>query len=377
MLKSFLSLLFMGCAALAVAQPPARMRQQAQQPAAPATSTTAPAAASAGGLRKLPTGSIRQFPTAQSMPTDAVWRRDIYRRLDLTKDANAPLYYPITPQKDRKNLFVYLMHLVLRGQIKAYEYTRDATEHFDEAHELKGRKILDDNNIFYEVNDGKMRLNDADLPSEDVKIWFVKESVYYNQHTATFRTQVTALCPVMVAGSSAFDEATTQQVPLFWIDYAEAAPHLAKLSLMASNLNNASEISADDFFATNQYRGDIYKDTNLQDRLLVQTADSDSALVRERNRIENQLKQFEQNIWGAEEKPAPTKNTAEAAATDADSTATEAQAEEKVTSRRARRATKAPKQVAEAANKRATSVAKPKTKTSSSSATYSVRRQRR
>ena len=41
--------------------------------------------------------AYRDFPTAQPMPADAAWRRDIYRTLDLTKDANAVLYYPTMP----------------------------------------------------------------------------------------------------------------------------------------------------------------------------------------------------------------------------------------------------------------------------------------
>lgn len=368
-LRSIISLLLLACAATAVAQPPARMREAQKTNALP----TAPGAATS---KKVATGSIREFPTAQAMPADAMWRRDIYRRLDLTRDANAPLYYPIVPTKERKNLFVYLFHLVLRGQIKAYEYTRDATEHFDDAHIVKGRKIMDDHHIFYEVNDGKIRLNDADLPSEDVKVWFVKESVYYNQHTATFRTQVTALCPVIVTGSSEFGGSDLQQVPLFWIDYAEAAPHLAKLSLMASNLNNAAEISADDYFATNQYRGDIYKDTNLQDRIIAQSAEGDSAVVRERNRIESQLKQFEQHVWGTE-KPAPKVEKPKTATDSLSAEEETAEEPKKTTSRRSRRAKSNTTQVAEASKKREQKAKTSTTKSSSSSATYSVRRQRR
>ena len=36
-----------------------------------------------------------EFPTMAPMPEDVVWRRDIYRVLDLTEDANAGLYYPV------------------------------------------------------------------------------------------------------------------------------------------------------------------------------------------------------------------------------------------------------------------------------------------
>ena len=46
-----------------------------------------------------------QFPTAAAMPEDVVWKRDIYRQLDLMKDANAPLYSPVEPQGRQVNLF--------------------------------------------------------------------------------------------------------------------------------------------------------------------------------------------------------------------------------------------------------------------------------
>ena len=37
------------------------------------------------------------FPTALDIPEEVVWRRDIYRELDLTDDANAGLYFPVEP----------------------------------------------------------------------------------------------------------------------------------------------------------------------------------------------------------------------------------------------------------------------------------------
>lgn len=253
-----------------------------------------------GGVVNKPASEsfVREFPTAANVPDDAAWRRDIYRSIDLTKEANAALYYPVTPVAGRQNLFVYLFRQILRGNIKAYEYTLDANEHFDEEHQLKGKKIMDTYNIYYESNDGKIRVNDADLPSEDVKIYFIKESVVYDQHTASFRTKVTAICPVMVSGTNEFGESDMQRIPLFWVNYEEAAPYLAKLSLMGSSINNASVISADDYFTMNRYQGDIYKTTNLQDRIIAQYAEDDEAQSRERERIEKELSHFEDRVWG-------------------------------------------------------------------------------
>ena len=42
-----------------------------------------------------------QFPVAVEVPEDVVWRRDVYRQLDLTLDKNAPLYYPVEPSADK------------------------------------------------------------------------------------------------------------------------------------------------------------------------------------------------------------------------------------------------------------------------------------
>ena len=48
------------------------------------------------------------FPTAVDVPEDPSWRRDIYRSIDLTKDENAALYYPVEPQGGQMNLFTLL-----------------------------------------------------------------------------------------------------------------------------------------------------------------------------------------------------------------------------------------------------------------------------
>lgn len=284
-----------GASVQTFAQPAARRSQQSE---ARQNQTTARSV-----------NSVREFPTAQEMPTDAAWRRDIYRSLDLNKDANATLYYPTIPQGDRMNLFTYLFKLILRGQIKAYEYTLDGNEHFDDKHKVSARKIMDTYEIYYEestTSEGKksLRVNDADLPSEDVKIYFIKESSYYDQHTASFRTKVTALCPVLQRGDSEFGGAELRN-PMFWVNYEEVAPYLNQLQLMGSNLNNAAMVSADDYFTLNRYEGDIYKVTNLQDRILANYCPDDSLMKKEQVRIEKELTDFRKHVWGHDSVPAP------------------------------------------------------------------------
>lgn len=267
----------------AVAQPPRRRAEQQAQQQQQQTS---------------PRGSAyRQFPTAQTMPENVAWRRDLYRKLDLTKEANATLYYPTTPHDGRENLFTYLFKLLLRKQIKAYDYKLDGNENFSPKNEVTARELMDRYHIFYEAKDDKVRVNDADIPSEEVKVYFVKESSYYDQQTASFRSQVTALCPVLVRGDSEFG-GELAQYPMFWVKMSDVAPYLGKLMLMGSSLNNAAMMSADDFFTMGCYKGEIYKAVNLQDRLLANYCPDDSTMAREQKRIEKQLTDVQEHVYG-------------------------------------------------------------------------------
>lgn len=85
------------------AQPQARRNQQKQQAASNANNLTTRAQIS--------------FPTSAAMDEDVVWRRDIYRELNLMESANAGLYYPVEPVGSQMNLFTYIFKLVLSGRV--------------------------------------------------------------------------------------------------------------------------------------------------------------------------------------------------------------------------------------------------------------------
>ena len=291
-----------------VAQPPARIRQQAKSsdaadrtaPAVPVVKTTVSTAVKKSASAATPATSSRaalEFPTQGAMPEDVAWRRDVYKVLDLSSDRNAVLYFPEEPTGDKMNLFTYLFKLVMRKQVKAYEYTIDGNENLTAKNVMQPKEMLTRFEINYETNDeGKIRVDNSDIPSSQVKSYYIKESTYYDQNTAQFHTQVTALCPVR-KGIDEFGEEEAP-TPLFWLDYAEISPYLAKIVLMNSNYNNAAQISADDYFTTNQYDGKIYKTVNLQGRVLQNYCETDSALKAEQTRIEKEITTLQDHVWG-------------------------------------------------------------------------------
>lgn len=236
------------------------------------------------------------FPTAADMPEDVVWRRDIYREIDLNKDANGGLYYPVEPQDRQVNLFTYIFKLALNGYVPVYEYRLDGNEAFNDSARVQMKTILDNFHIYYEEKDGKIRVDNSDIPSAEVKLYYLKESAYYDQANSTFHRKVLALSPVMLREDDFGGEAA--KYPLFWVRYADLEPYLSRQTVMTSNLNNAATMSMEDYFTLNRYEGKIYKTNNMLGKTLAQYCPTDSALQKEQMKIEAELKAFEQNIFG-------------------------------------------------------------------------------
>lgn len=288
MKKIILLLMLVGLAQGAFAQPEARRRAQQK-------------AQNKSNANDMTTRAQIMFPTAASMDEDVVWRRDIYRELDLNEDANAPLYYPVEPLGSQVNLFTYIFKLMMQGRIKAYQYKLDGNESFNADDVVKPKTFLDNYHIYYEKDaQGRTHLDNSDIPSKEVKSYYIKETTYYDQHTATFHTKVLALCPIMTRDDDFGDGGN--KYPLFWVKYDDLAPFLSKQQIMTSNLNNAATMSIDDYFLRNQYKGKIYKTNNMLGKTLAQYCSSDSAMSKEQKKIEAELAAFEKNLWGDQAK---------------------------------------------------------------------------
>ena len=274
-------------AVMASAQPAARRTQQRQSPA-----------------NTISTRAQISFPTTAPMEEDVVWRRDIYRELNLMDDANAGLYYPTEPVGSQMNLFCYIFKLMMMGPrnggINAYEYRMDGNEVFTDSARIKPLQFLDNYHIYYERTDRGIRLDNSDIPSAEVKGYYLKESAYYDQGTSTFHRKVIALCPIMYRADDFGDGEV--KYPLFWVKYDDLAPFLSKQTIMTSNLNNAATMSVEDYFTMNCYKGKIYKTTNMLGKTLAQYCTTDSAMNKEQRKIENELKEFEKNIFGNTQK---------------------------------------------------------------------------
>lgn len=229
---------------------------------------------------------------------NARWMRVIYRQIDLTKEQNAPLYYPVRPMNGQMNLFSVIFQLLSENKIKVYEYL-DGYEQFDDTHLVNFKELLDRFYILYEEVPSKTGgepmfvINESDVPSEDVRSYYVKEAWYFDQNNSVFNVKTLAICPILTSNGD-MGETT---MPMFWLPYENIRPYIRTSYIMTSNVNNAMTFTMDDYFRRRMFDGEIIKTQNLMNQPLQAYCPTPDSLKREQERIEGQLVAFEKSLW--------------------------------------------------------------------------------
>lgn len=241
------------------------------------------------------TSRAEQMSRTQSLDiSDAKWLREVYRYLDLSKERNAPLYYPVLPEQGRMNLFTLIFKLLSENKIMAYEYL-DGMEVFTDEYKIDFKEFLDRFGIFHETQNENIIVNEVDIPSHEVLGYYLKEAYYFETGTSNYGVKTIAVCPIIYR--QADYESQTVRYPLFWILYDELRPYALRMPILTSSLNNTMTGTIDDFFRMKHYDGEIYKTTNPRNLAISQYTSTPEEMKAEQERVERQLKNFEERLW--------------------------------------------------------------------------------
>ncbi len=310
---------------------------------------------------------------------DRQWMRVIYRSIDLDKDRNAPLYFPEEPVDGQENLFRIIMRLLASNTVPAYEYL-DGREIFTDKYRIKTRDVLDRFYIPYTEAKGsteknpRFNIDENDVPTNEVLSYYVVERWEYDTRNNRLRPVVEAICPVLHRTGDFGGDAL--KYPMCWVKFSDLRPYLAAQTIFVDDDNNLPTCTYDDFFTLNMYDGDIYKTRNLKNKSMVQMYSDPDKLKKAQDSIQSRLDDFEKKLWvPSREEVIAAREAREALAAAADSTASVEKAKtspSRVSARSTKRSTKRENPRKEKKAK----VSKPKTTSSSSNATRSVRRRK-
>lgn len=242
--------------------------------------------------------TIRQqsYPTALPSEDENIdWQQDIYREISVLDKANQGLYCPVDPTEHQKGLFTCLFQLAVDRVIPIYRYNLDGDEKFSEKTLADIKEVMRSHQIFFTEEEGRLTVNQEDIPASEILLYYIKEGVYYDLTNSAFRTKVLAICPVLLQENE-FGEGVTRY-PLFWVRYADVEPYLTERTIIPDYRNKADKITMADYFTLNRYQGTIYKVSNAFGTTLRQDCDNDSVLYNNRQLIEQNISKVKRQTY--------------------------------------------------------------------------------
>ena len=229
------------------------------------------------------------------------WQHVVYRELDLTREANASLYYPTEPQDGLTNLFRVIFEGFCQNTLKGYEYM-DGREIFTEKYVVKVQDVLDKFSIYYQQKPGVGQnaqpiyvVDEMDVPSNEVLKYYIKERWEFDLQTSTYGPRILAICPVVLRSGDFGGDAVPY--PMCWFNYEDLRPLLRQHLVMSQGMNNTPRFTMEEYFTLEQYEGDIYKVQNVRGLSLMQQYPNADTLQIMREQIERQLRNFGDSIW--------------------------------------------------------------------------------
>ncbi len=320
------------------------------------------------------------YENKETHDADLQFMRQIYRQIDLTKDANTPLYFPEDVIDGQENLFRLILGKVVEGKIPAYEYL-DGREVFTDQYKVNVGDMLDRFGIYYRAGSGRGEpefvIEEADVPTGQVLNYYILEKWEFDRRTNQMKTRVEAICPVL---NQSGDFGGEMKLPMFWVKFDALRPFLAQQYIFLTDDNNLPQYSLDDYFNLGMYEGDIYKTRNLRNLSMNQMYPDPDDLKRAQDSIDTRLREFGKNLWvPTREEYLAQKAAAEEAAKLAEAGLDSIPERTEVSEKTPAKKTTASRTKRTSTKKRATKVksSPSSSSTSNSNAAKSVRRRRR
>jgi len=232
---------------------------------------------------------------------DVMWRKKVWRIVDLREKMNQTLYFPTSDIDGRFNLVNLLIKGIEDGKLTAYDAKNDdefkVPMTFEQVKEAFGattrtRKVR--NPDTGEFVDTPIK---GEIRSEEIKQFMIKEEWYFDKQSSTMNVRVIGICPIReFYRDEDVNQEDVQRSQVFWIYFPEARDILAANEVFNPQ-NTARNSSFDDIFLKRKFNSYIVKEENIyNNRAISQYLGGKDAMMESR-RIENAIFDYEQNLW--------------------------------------------------------------------------------
>ncbi|RAV29932.1 type IX secretion system ring subunit PorN/GldN [Sinomicrobium soli] len=239
---------------------------------------------------------------------DIMWSKMVWEVVDLNERVNFPLYYPIDGTSGalgRKSLYDVLVTNIKNGKLKDIYTDSYFTErrNFGELEATLAK--VDTTDLGYEqVNAGEqvseMYIDRREISAADIVEYRIRGMWYFDKRQGELKYRLLGIAPV-APDVNFMDEGMddgSNLVELFWVWYPSAREVLHEAKAFNAN-NSGVPISFDHLLNARRFNAVIYKEDNVYGDREIRDYIPDNAMFQlmEAQRIQGEIRNFEQDVW--------------------------------------------------------------------------------